>query len=105
MSPRLDRTAGERRRRIRNHAPLVVAQEVAEPLARRARAQRMVEGEEQGLRSLEGRAARLAPELLAVAADLGWPVVAQDLHHGPTCAFLEGLLERAGQACLGIGAE
>ena len=105
VPPGLDGAAGERGGGVRDHAPLVVAEEVAEPLALGARAERMVEGEEQGLGPLERRPAGLTAELLAVAADLGRAAVPQDLHHGPPAALAEGLLEGAGQARLGVRAK
>src|SRR5262249_46466047 len=81
MSPGLDRAVGERRGPIGDHPRLVVAQEVAEPLALGTGAERMVEGEEQGLRALERCAAGLAAELLAVTTDLRRLTLAEDLHH------------------------
>jgi hypothetical protein len=95
MPPGLDRAAGKRRGPIGDHPRLVVAQEVAEPFALGTGAERMVEGEEQGLGTLQRRAAGLAAELLAVATDFGGLTLAEDLHHRPAAALADGLLERA----------
>ena len=105
VPPGLDGAAGERGAGVRDHAALVVAEEVSEPLALGARAERVVEGEEQGLGPLERRPAGLAAELLAVAAHLGWTAIPLDLHHGPAAALAKGLLEGAGQASLALGAQ
>ena len=71
--PWLDRAVGEAPRRIRDHERLVVSQDVAETLALRACAERVIEGEEQRSRALDrdvaGGAAELAGEDARAAAD------------------------------------
>ena len=62
MRPRLHRAAAEAQRAVGHHQRLVVLEDVAEALALAARAERMVEREEQRLRPLERGAARAAAE-------------------------------------------
>src|SRR2546425_10924923 len=61
--PRLDGAAGQAPRRVRDHEGLVVAEDVAEPLALGTGPDRVVEREEQRLRALDRELAGDAPEL------------------------------------------
>src|SRR6267378_7367805 len=99
VRPRLDRAGAEAERAIGDDERLVVLEDVAEALALRAGAQRVVEGEEQRLRPLERGAARPAAELLGERAPRG----AHDVHRDPPAALAQRRLQRVHEARAAVG--
>ncbi len=65
VRPRLHGALGEAPRAVRHHERLVVLEDVAESLALRARPQRVIEREQEGLRPIEAVAAAAAAQVLA----------------------------------------
>ncbi len=94
VRPRLHRAVGQALGLIRHHPGLVVAQHVAEALALRAGAERVVEREEQRLGAGQGDPAGRAVE---VAADRHHAALEQ-IHRGAALALGQRGLERVGDA-------
>src|SRR5437867_1599870 len=94
LRPRLAGAARQARGLVLDEEVLVVAQGVAEALAGRAGAERVIEGEERRFRRLEGPPAGLA------AIGLGKPMVsrADNLHNAAPSAFAECRLQGVHEA-------
>ena len=101
MRPRRDGAVGEAPAPVGHDEGLVVAQDVPEPLALRAGAERMVEREEQGPRARQGHAARRAAKLPARPDD----GAADDLDGRRALAFGERGLEGIGQSAPSLGSD
>src|SRR2546430_5805080 len=94
VCPRLDGAGGETQGAVRHHPGLVVLEHVAEALALRARAERMVEREQERLRALERGAAPAAAEVLAEFAN----DAADDLHRDLAATLAQRRLDRLDDA-------
>jgi hypothetical protein len=101
VGPRLHRAVGKAPRGVGDDEALVVAEDVAEALALRAGAERVVEGEEEGLRPREGRLAARAAELAAHR----YHRAPGDVDLGASLALGERRLERLGDAPPRLAAE
>ena len=94
MRPRLHGAAREAQGAVGHHQRFVVLEHVAEALALRARAERVVEREQERLRALERRAAPAAAEVLPEFARVG----ADDLDGEPAAALAQRRLDRLDDA-------
>src|SRR5204863_5360639 len=94
VRPRLHRALGKRARAVGDDERLVVFQDVAEPLALRAGAERMVEREEERLRPLEAGPAAAAAVILGEDT----AALAEHLDLDPAAALAQRGLDRLGDA-------